>query len=919
MGSSFRNKQLMGEPWRLAFALQDDGWILRSEIIWHKCLSGGTRVYAQTQKGEMPMTVKDMVRLDPATVKLWDGEKWNQAVAWEEVERQGNELEIELRSGERIGCTREHRWPTQRGLVTAQELHIGDVITSALLPEPKTPRTPKALLSSEVGWFVGLYLAEGSLSDGTIQIASHLSETRRFERLQALAAEFDGYCFKYQASQNGMTLNVNSPILLGVLRAYISGHTAKRKHLHVRCWQRDNAFLRAVLEGYLEGDGCQRGPAHWALAFTVNDSLVADLRTLSARLGYSLRLRRRVTHIGKKPYPCWRGDLRTILTVRRSPDSQIVAIRKSRARKFWHVMLRDEPHTFCLASGVCTKNSNPMPESVRDRPTKAHETVFLLTKAARYYYDADAVREPAEYGRRSAFRSHNYEQGRAKDNQPSVDGGTVSGADPSAGRNRRTVWTIPTAAFPGAHFACVSDDTECLTIDGWKRYEELRQGQLLAAYNLATGRLRWEPLNAVAVYDYAGEMVKVGGQSLGVLCTPNHRCITKTVSGRVRIRRADALTNNLKVPCAADWEQGTYGFSDDPHPVVAELLGWTVTDGHFNGSSTVITQSLTANGPKVERIEELLMLAGFHYKKYIRHRGSHPFPNGAMSRECEIVHFSITKDGDRVLKGYLSLAKRIPPSAVLWSIESIQALFAGIVGGDGNIREDGRIQIVQKDREFIDWTQILALRLGYRAIVSKRKRGWCVFLVKRRWLGLRTSKGSNVTRVPYDGKVWCPSLPSGTFVARRNGRVWITGNTFPPKLIEPMILTSPTKCCAMCGQGWERVTERGELVPDAPGYKPRGNAAPDGFVNVGMTLQGSDQPAPNHHYEMKQLGFRPACDCGSEETVPATVLDPFVGSGTSVMVALRHGRNAIGLELSEEYAAMARRRINDDCPMFNGG
>ncbi|HYF06157.1 MAG TPA: DNA methyltransferase, partial [Acetobacteraceae bacterium] len=67
-------KDLIGIPWRFAFAMQADGWWLRMDNVW--CLSGGTRVYARTQKGEMPMTIKDMVRLDPRTVQLWNGKQW---------------------------------------------------------------------------------------------------------------------------------------------------------------------------------------------------------------------------------------------------------------------------------------------------------------------------------------------------------------------------------------------------------------------------------------------------------------------------------------------------------------------------------------------------------------------------------------------------------------------------------------------------------------------------------------------------------------------------------------------------------------------------------------------------------------------------------------------------------------------------
>ena len=100
-----------------------------------------------------------------------------------------------------------------------------------------------------------------------------------------------------------------------------------------------------------------------------------------------------------------------------------------------------------LRSEVVWAKPNPMPASVTDRPTDAHEMLYMLSKRARYFYDADAVREKAKYGRRDW-------QGEVL---ASAGGGrassTTKGADPSAGRNRRTVWSIPTQPFRGAHFA----------------------------------------------------------------------------------------------------------------------------------------------------------------------------------------------------------------------------------------------------------------------------------------------------------------------------------------------------------------------------------------------------------------------------------------------------------------------------------
>jgi DNA modification methylase len=462
-------KDLCMIPSRVALALQSDGWYLRSDIIWSKCLSGGMVVYAKTQKGEMPTTIKDLVRLDPQTVKLWDGRKWNQVVKFEEHSSMDDryrksqitrnkryrgkespilgDIEIELRNGERIGCTRSHKWITDKSiLVQAENLKIGDILMTTILPEPRNPRLPIGLRSEEIGWFVGLYIAEGSLSNGTIQMASHINEQERFERLYKIAESFDGHCTKHQTSKNGMTININSPILLGLIETYVSGKTAKRKHLNIRCWKRSNGFLKSIIQGFLEGDGHQVDSGFWKITITNNDFLIQDLRIICARLEYSLRMRRRKSKIGDTEYPCWRGDLYLDKNRRKTPDSEIVAIRQSRARKFWMISLVEEPHLFALSSGILTGNSNPMPESVTDRPTKAHEYVFLLSKNQKYYYDADAVREPI---------SNTSIERWGTPNQPRINPSPQGSerAKSAICRNKRTVWEIATQPFPEAHFA----------------------------------------------------------------------------------------------------------------------------------------------------------------------------------------------------------------------------------------------------------------------------------------------------------------------------------------------------------------------------------------------------------------------------------------------------------------------------------
>lgn len=91
----------------------------------------------------------------------------------------------------------------------------------------------------------------------------------------------------------------------------------------------------------------------------------------------------------------------------------------------WRVALALQARGWWLRSDIIWSKPNPMPESVTDRPQKAHEYIFLLAKSENYFYNAAAIKEPAVNGEM---------------------------------RHRRTVWTVPVAPYPGAHFATFPPD-----------------------------------------------------------------------------------------------------------------------------------------------------------------------------------------------------------------------------------------------------------------------------------------------------------------------------------------------------------------------------------------------------------------------------------------------------------------------------
>jgi DNA modification methylase len=121
----------------------------------------------------------------------------------------------------------------------------------------------------------------------------------------------------------------------------------------------------------------------------------------------------------------------------------------------WRVAFALQDQGWYLRSDIIWAKPNPMPESVTDRPTKAHEYLFLLTKAERYYYDADAIREAAEYGFRE-WTQNNFRSVGDATKAPEHFRSTTKGGDGGT-RNRRTVWTIPTMPYAGAHFATMPE------------------------------------------------------------------------------------------------------------------------------------------------------------------------------------------------------------------------------------------------------------------------------------------------------------------------------------------------------------------------------------------------------------------------------------------------------------------------------
>lgn len=122
----------------------------------------------------------------------------------------------------------------------------------------------------------------------------------------------------------------------------------------------------------------------------------------------------------------------------------------------WRVALALQDDGWWLRQDIIWHKPNPFPESVKDRCTKSHEYVFLLSKSDKYYWDADSMQEPVDNPKASRNQRHKYteEYNQSDSELHRTKAGLLSISDTAyETRNKRSVWTITTKGYRGAHFA----------------------------------------------------------------------------------------------------------------------------------------------------------------------------------------------------------------------------------------------------------------------------------------------------------------------------------------------------------------------------------------------------------------------------------------------------------------------------------
>lgn len=124
----------------------------------------------------------------------------------------------------------------------------------------------------------------------------------------------------------------------------------------------------------------------------------------------------------------------------------------------WRVAFALQEDGWYLRQDIIWHKPNPMPESVRDRCTKAHEYVFLMSKSPRYRFDADAIAEPVAQSSIARLMQPTLEKQAGSSRVPGKTNGNMKAVGSAEKRNKRSVWSVNTQPFKGAHFATFPPD-----------------------------------------------------------------------------------------------------------------------------------------------------------------------------------------------------------------------------------------------------------------------------------------------------------------------------------------------------------------------------------------------------------------------------------------------------------------------------
>jgi len=345
--------------------------------------------------------------------------------------------------------------------------------------------------------------------------------------------------------------------------------------------------------------------------------------------------------------------------------------------------------------------------------------------------------------------------------------------------------------------ACHAKETEILTNNGFKLFNELNPNDLVASYNKNTGFITFVKPLEYHEYDFNGELIRFKHKSLDISVTPNHKMLVERNGKLIEVQAKDVIHND-KFISTAKWEgfiPDILPFKNSPlsHLTLEEYLkfvGYYISEGgckiennrNFPEDKKIqacgITQKIDSE--HYSDIENICKKVNPNVWTHIDDRGNVP-----------ILTFMFNSSIARYLSdefGANSATKNIPTWIKNLPSEYLSIIYQSMMNGDGSIRftklgsKRSRYNTVSKKLSD-DFSEIL-LKMGYFSNIhlEKAKNENCndiyrISFAKNRKSTKFTIRNKNISREKYNDKVYCVTVDSGFIVTRYNGKLTIQGNS----------------------------------------------------------------------------------------------------------------------------------------------
>lgn len=332
---------------------------------------------------------------------------------------------------------------------------------------------------------------------------------------------------------------------------------------------------------------------------------------------------------------------------------------------------------------------------------------------------------------------------------------------------------------------CVDEHTEALTNRGWLKYDQLTTKDKIMSVDPVDGTNKWSKIKSIYTGDYFDKMFRLTSVGYDTLITPNHKILTDR--GLIKVDHLIKKDRMILMGKEVFIQNNCY--END----FIKLVGWYLTEGNmYLVNKKYPTATIYQNrGYKLDSILHTLKKLNENHSIYNKN-------------DSKNVRITLNSKLSKKLYDMFGKNKSFEVSFInKLSTEQLKILLKTMVDGDGWKRTGNNISYTQKSKEHVDTFTYMCSLLGLRTSIKYRKfknnnhiytvnifsklRNYSMveninfnggYISNKGFYGKTKMEYPNKPTEYYVGKVWCPETEYGTFICRRNGYVYVTGNTY---------------------------------------------------------------------------------------------------------------------------------------------